>query len=362
MMTRSLVVRSAWALSVLGLALACGSDPASPTQPGPTRTISSVTIDGPSTLAPGQAARYSAVAAYPDGSREDVTATAFWTSETTWVMSVDRTGLATAREGGTARIKAAVGPRSATRSIIVVPAGTYRVTGRVMEADIIAPVRDARVEVTAGTGAGLASTTDDDGRYALHGVGDDSEVTVSKFGYRSQVLRPAPVDHLTQDVQLVLAAPRPSVAGTYQLRITVDPMCPDPPPESLRTRTYVATLKQFGTHISVELSGARFARDFTGQVGVFEGRLEPRGLIFNLISEGWRYYSLYEYPDITEILDGDAGWLVVGGAVVAAPAANGFAGSVEGPFVLFARDPALNPPVLASCRGSHSFVLTPSAP
>lgn len=238
----------------------------------------------------------------------------------------------------------------------MVPAGTYRLSGRVLEADVVAGIPGARIEVTAGTGTGLRTASNDEGRYSLHGVSGDVEVTVTKNGYALQVLRFAVTEHLVRDARLPLLAPRPAVGGIHELRVTVDPSCGDSWPDSLRTRRYVATLEQSTNRVMVALSGARFAQDWTSPGGRFEGMVEPPGLVFHLFTEFAPYYR--EYPDVTEVLDGNAGWLTVGGTAVLTGQPNGFGGTLDGLFLLHAGDPFGGARELASCVGRHQFVLT----
>ena len=366
-MTHPSLWRAAFVSVALVAPLACGSDsPLPPTQPGePVRTLRSLAIEGPASVAPGETIRYVAMGTYSDGAREDLSGSAVWRSQSPSIAAVDETGAVTGRERGSTTLTAWSGGRTtpaavtSSRSIIVVPAGTYRLNGRVVEADTGGGVRQAKVEVTSGGGSGLFTATNEDGRYELYGVNGPVEVLVTRAGYEPQMLRLSVSDHTTADARLALTEPRPAVNGTYELRLTLDSACGQTWPEAIRTRRYRATLEQTLNRVLVTLSGASFAPDWSGRRGVFEGRVEPPGLVFTLSTDTSQYYR--SYADITEILDRGAGWIVVGGRAEAAVAANGFAGTVEGPFVWYLTDPLTTARENGACIGRHGFVLTRSS-
>lgn len=68
------------------------------------------------------AVHITATAVKVDGSTEDITATATWTSDTPTVATVDSAGNVTPKAAGTATITAASGKNSATATVIVNPA------------------------------------------------------------------------------------------------------------------------------------------------------------------------------------------------------------------------------------------------
>ena len=53
-------------------------------------------------------------------------------------------------------------------SVIVVPTGTYRLTGKVLESGL--PVQGALVKITSGQGSGLSRSTGFAGDYQFYGV------------------------------------------------------------------------------------------------------------------------------------------------------------------------------------------------
>lgn len=76
---------------------------------------------------------------------------------------------------------AALGCSPSKPSTIVIPLGTYRLTGTVTESGL--PVSKATVAVTSGIGTGLSVVTDLNGQYRIYGVAGAIDVTVSKDGY-----------------------------------------------------------------------------------------------------------------------------------------------------------------------------------
>src|SRR5215831_14349793 len=150
-----------------------------------TRSVASVSIAGPSTIAPGATAAFSATAHLSDGSTQDFTAMATWRTDNSRILTISSTGQATAGISGDAQVTAVVPPKTATVSVTVIPPGTFRLTGTVTESKL--PVSNATVAVTSGIGTGLSTTTNGDGQYRIYGVAGNIEITVSKDGYTPTV-------------------------------------------------------------------------------------------------------------------------------------------------------------------------------
>ena len=105
-----------------------------------------------------------------DGSSRDVTSETNWQTRTPQVLSLESSGVYRALQAGDGTIYGfyrAEGALNAMKEVIVVPSGTYRLTGVVSEVGFpTSPVRDARVDV-ASSSNGPSTTTGDDGRYRL---------------------------------------------------------------------------------------------------------------------------------------------------------------------------------------------------
>ena len=123
-------------LALSGLVGACA--PAGP-------SAMAVEIAGPASVAPGQSAQFTAI----DKASSRPAPDARWTSSAPSVLQVGPTGLATAGIPGEAVLSVDVPspPRRASREILVLPDGTYRLIGRVTEGSTgTVAVPDARVE------------------------------------------------------------------------------------------------------------------------------------------------------------------------------------------------------------------------
>src|SRR5262245_44231278 len=167
-----------WLLLVAATAIAvgCGDGVVS----GPTGVVVSVTISGPSSIAPGEAASFLAAARMGDGSMQDYTAKATWRTNNSQILSISSGGRATAVGAGEAQVTATAQSKSATVTVVVIPPGTFRVSGTVTESKL--PVANATVAVTSGIGTGLSTVTDLNGQYRIYGVVGEIELTASKNG------------------------------------------------------------------------------------------------------------------------------------------------------------------------------------
>ena len=261
--------------------------------------INRLEIIGPSSVAPGQSAQLNAIAHRSDGTTADVTATANWRSSRAAVLSISASGLATGQANGDAVVSVSVpGGRSASREILVLPSGTYRLVGLVGESDSpTSPVVGAQVDVVGGL-PGLSTMTGPDGRYRLYGVPAVAEMRVTKAGYEPAVQRLSLSDHQTQNFTLALSAARVNLAGTYTLTISAPAECLDKLPQEVWTRRYTATVTQSGPVLDVSLSGAAFVLDDTGKGDRFRGRIEPGRVVFTLAYPDFYYYRTF--PDILE--------------------------------------------------------------
>lgn len=171
----------------------CGSSttPANPVRPSP--DLTSLEIVGPSDLPPGASAQFTLMARFSDGSSRDLTADALWgiqsavcsncTSSEPFVASVSNTGFVTVHARGEARIIAITKQEAtATKDLVFVPEGTFRLSGVIHDATSPATaIPEARVEVTAGTR--LVVSTDERGAFRVYGVSGPTLLTVTKNGY-----------------------------------------------------------------------------------------------------------------------------------------------------------------------------------
>jgi hypothetical protein len=246
----------------------------SPTAPSPSRSTTTTTskgiinvkISGASTIAPGNTAQLSASATHADGTSQDVTTTVQWHSSDTSILTISATGLASGIQAGDILVTATLSPGvAATQMILVVPAGTFRLSGVVR--GLGGFLDGALVQVTAGIGAGLSSSTAG-GTYRLYGVAGNIQVTVSKTSDVPATQALTVDSNTVLDFDLVTVNPPPDLVGTYTLRITADPGCATAGDGALpaigREREYTATIQPSGGNgIRAGLSGANFLPNST---------------------------------------------------------------------------------------------------
>jgi carboxypeptidase family protein len=371
MRTTPLILALWAAVGLAGLLAACDNNstvsPAQTSSPTPTPvvTTTSVEIIGPGSMAPGATAQFTAVAQRSDGTTLDVTNVAQWRSLNlfnTSALSISVTGLATASNVGEALVQVTHANRTSSRTITVLPTGTYRIVGFVGEADLqTAPVVGARVEVTEPT-AGPSMMTGNDGRYRLYGVPSGTvQMRVTKEGYQPNYTDLVVADHQTQNFALTLAASRPDVSGVYTLTVTADGACSARLPEQARTRTYAAVVTQLGPQVDVTLTGATFLLNSAGKGNRFGGRIEPGQVVFTLdpYHPSFYYYAYGGYGDIVDQL-GPTSYLVINGLVATPVSPSRLNGALDGSFVWSSRQPASRAGgAFAECASAnHQFVMS----
>ena len=132
--------------------LSCGDGsgraltPMVPTVTGPLR----IEMTAPDSISSGESVQLTAIIFRSDGSTEDVTRQAQWSSSHTGVVRVAADGVATAVSNGEASIAVRHQGRSASKSVLAVPAGTFKLTGTVTESGF--PVAGVRLTVVSGLG------------------------------------------------------------------------------------------------------------------------------------------------------------------------------------------------------------------
>jgi hypothetical protein len=183
---------------LLGLAVAIGCDsdrPGAPTPvPAPQPGIETIQIAGPDVVEPGSSVQLRAVAALADGSTRDVTRAARWSvspitraacpASSTLTISISSDGHVAADQVGDAIATARVSDLVATREIVALPTGTFRLTGVVTIADRPkVPLAAVDIEVVQGVGRGLNARTGSDGCYALYGLSGSVTLRLTRHNY-----------------------------------------------------------------------------------------------------------------------------------------------------------------------------------
>jgi hypothetical protein len=264
-------------------------------------SINRLEVAGPESVAPGATVQWTATGEMSDGTTRDLTNSVTW-SRSSFAVRILSPGAIAGLTIGEANVSASlVVPNllagvSASREIVVVPAGTVRVAGRVTTGAPAQPVAGATVTVAAGSAVGLQSTTDWDGRYRLYGIAGETEIRVIKDGYEIQARTVTGTSHQTLDVTLP-AASIPNIAGDYTFTMTSDPACAGVIPASLAVRTYTATLTQNVRLVQVSLRGVPFnVRE--GRGAGFPGQVDPRQATFLL--DDIDHFDTGANPDVFE--------------------------------------------------------------
>ena len=169
------------AFAVATLVLACGKGtPAYGAVRSP--TLKALTISGPARIAPGATAQFEATGQLTDGTTQSYTSKVQWSGTNSFVLSLASGGLLTARAVGEANIVANFGTIRATMNVMVIPTGTYRLTGIVREARpaVRSRSRQGHYQASARAYRRPRTTT---GQYRLYGVAGAVEIQVTKPGY-----------------------------------------------------------------------------------------------------------------------------------------------------------------------------------
>ena len=269
----------------------------------------------PGQIAPGESTALVANGIRADGSIKDVTTEVRWTQRTgaeTANLTLTSSGLtATATRPGSFFVVATLANLTAEAEVLVLPPGTFRLTGQVTDEG--APVREAEVSVISGTGQGLTAGTDGHGKYELYGLAGLVHIRVSKDGYFDKADRIDVRAHIAHAFEINQVAPTADYTGVYTLIVT-SVQCTPGVPEFAKTRVYTARLEQSGASLVVDLSDANFWGS-AGFAGVLEADGDLRFSIQPLVI--WDVGG-----DFVERLS-DGNDLIVGGVVVGRGTAAG---------------------------------------
>ena len=329
---------------VVGLALTscgdgAGTPPVVPTAGTPLR----VEMSAPDLIPPGQSVQLTAIVFRNDGTSENVTRQAQWTSSNTGIVRVAADGMATALISGEVSISVRYQGRNASKRVLAVPAGTFKLNGTVTESG--SPVGGVRLAVVSGVGSGLTAATTDQGSFVLYGVGGVIGIELTKSGYVRKLEELAVNENARHDMTIVAERQRRDLRGTYSLSITAD--CGSVRrgvlPDAARERTYSAAVAQTGPILMVELAG-----DF--RLKRFGGVVEPNDDVrFKVTNEDFYYDDL---PAIAEVL-GPGEELIIGGLVNATAMSTTIEGTLAGYISVSNRVISL----FSSCEGNHRFVM-----
>jgi hypothetical protein len=329
-------VRPVVVMLTIGVGLTVASCDKSPTRPsnlavaggGPAPVVvTRIEVSGPASVDPGGSAQLTARAIKSDGSAEDVTSQAQWSTSNVGVLQVGSGGVVTARVRGQALVTARHASRSGSLDILVLPSGTFKLTGQISEGGL--PLEGVALSVIGGTGEGLTTVTNVNGTYALYGVAGRVRLHAKKEGFKNQVEEIDVAGNRELNFEMRFDGERDDLSGTYALQIEARGCAALP--EVARKRTYTASVEQQGGRLSVRLSGADFIV-FNGRGDHFNGSVNHDGSVTFSISN-WFYYYYYWYStseyDLVERLNADNAF-VIAGTVNAKATSTGIAGDLQG--------------------------------
>jgi hypothetical protein len=353
------------AILVSGLALSflgAGCSPASPTP------VSRFELAGPESVQPGESVQYRAIEHLAHGSIRPP-ADVRWSSSAPGVLQISSTGLATGGAAGESVLTAEAGDQRATRPILVLPAGTFRLSGTIHETTSKAPVPGARVEAEIYEGERMQSvpvaTAGSDGKYSLYGIPGfprGAFIRVTQAGYfpATELVNTLRA-HGTLDLSIErIDTSLPDLAGSYTLTIEADAACPSAPsplPPHLRRRTFGAQMQQTGQRLIVSVSSPCVGHFDEGCE--FTGRASTSGATFQL-TEGDQSRGYYTAPDLVEGLatfvpDPQGLWFL--GVAMTNISAAGLSGSLAGQITYHPNVFPFPGPSTAGC-GAGRFELT----
>jgi hypothetical protein len=350
------------AVAVVGLALAlpaggCGESPTNPSPPitapqvpaPPPPVVLNLDIEGPDIVNLGETVQFRLVLRSSEGTERDVTSEGTWTPGWGDFVTITTPGRVRGAERGDTYVNARFEDRHASKLVTVLPAGTHKLRGHVVEQPgPTGPVAGAIVDVTKGTGRGLYAYTDNYGWFVLYGVAGETSLRVAKTGYGT-VTRTLTVEADSEPVEfeLALTAPRRDVSGTYTLTLTAAESCAAILPKDALVRTYTAVVGQAGPTLGVRLSGATLLPYFDG----FSGRIEPDRIVFDLT-----WYD-GEGPVVVEQIPW-VGLFVPDGQAVVDGSPDRLAGSMFGPIRVFTSGSYSGSPSAWCSANDHQFVMT----
>lgn len=340
------------------LSVSCGRDGPPPPSPGPIpAAIVRIELVAPSEITPGGSAQLTVNAVKSDGSTENVSSQVLWVSSSDSVLTISSTGMATAQSRGEVIVSARHGSRAATARIFVLASGTFALKGVVREQGL--PVADVAIAVLSGDGQGLSVQSQEDGSYALFGVGGSVRLSLKKNGYLDSVQEVRVTGHMTRDLDIAAERGRTDYRGNYTLTIAADTACKGfygrPLPEASKRRVYTASVVQQDARLTVTLSDADLII-VNGRGNGFLGYIEPTDMIrFEISDVNWDFYGYYATGgyDIAERVDGTA--LMFSGVAKVTGTPARLSGVFQGALALAARATPPLQPLAGGCESAHYF-------
>jgi hypothetical protein len=341
---------------VLAVLVACDSPsgpstpPPPPPPPPPSNPAVDMRIEAPASVAPGTSVQLRLIATFRDGTSSDVASQATWTTDNPSVLSFSPPGVANGGERGEVHLSARYQTLTRHAHLFVLEDGTFRLSGRAIESGVGLP--DARIEVVAGTGRGLATTTRSDGSYALFGVAGDVQLETTLDGFERTRQTVVVNGHTTANLEL-----RPSVAptdlrGEWRLTLGASTGCVPAVPEDATTRSYIVTIEQAGTVLQFAVKPPAIVDGSLPVSGRVVDRQVTMSLPFHDYYYGFRYYAIVERLQPARLL-------AIAGTGKGQYAGAAVEGAFSGEFALYTNESfgGLRNQISSCQRGDHGFRL-----
>jgi hypothetical protein len=332
-------------LVLLGLAVASGWWAcSSSTSPSP---VTSLALTAPSTIVNGTQAILSLFATSADGTRQNVTGQATWTSSPSGILAIQPDGLVTALAVGLTTITATFGGQTQHATVQVL-SPMFTLSGRVTDAGVVNLV-GAVVTITTN-GTTRSTTSGFSGTYFFTGVSGATQLQVAADGFVTSTQTVQMTQNMTINVALTPTVTPVSVSGAWLVTFSASPDCAAALPADARQLTFAATLTQLSTQLQLLLADPTDPR----RQYTVSGTIAGSAVAFELPETD--YYGTYVDGDVLHAL-ATTRWLGIFGTVAGTATPTAIPAVFTGRFnyyeTVVTTDSPQNPPT-ASCGGLGS--------
>jgi Bacterial Ig-like domain (group 2) len=226
--------------------------------------ITGISVTGPAEVAPGSITQFSANNVYSDGTTSDITSNVAWSSQSGNMRHLGA-GRFEALAVGDGRVGINYQGRSASRTVVVVPTGTFKLSGTIRDAG--GAVENVVVQVVSGTGAGQSTKSIFNGTYALFGVAGDVQLRASAPGYVTQDFAVTVNSHATRDINLTTVVNTVEISGQWTLIVSTSSACSDNWSPEARRREVGALVAQQGGRLTINFQNVtQYVYQSTGRI------------------------------------------------------------------------------------------------
>jgi hypothetical protein len=289
--------------------------------------VTALHIVGPESIAPNAFAQFKATADRANGTSEDVTSTATWSSTQSGVLQSRKLGQMRGEHRGEAIVRATFEGVTGELTVFVLEPGTFAVRGTITDGTTgQGPLGHASIMVMSGTGAGLWSATDATGRYGLYGVAGPIELVATADGLTPQVHQIVVSGRSTENFVLTTAPPEViNLSGAWTISFSAASSCQNQIPVSARDRQYESTITQQGAVARLVVKSdavTDFRTETTGSF-VVDGVVSDQTVVFDFPPVDDYYPAFWEKLNSEE-------WVGLGGIVRLGTATSEMRGTLSG--------------------------------